>query len=86
MDGRGERVKLGRENGRRNRRYITSEDGENYEDESRSTIYINLYNSVHPCRHIAINSYASAPLNASKIAVMKVRRARVVMFRPELLF
>ena len=45
-----------------------------------------LYNSVFTCRHIAINSLASAPLNATKIPMMKVSHGRVVMFGPELLF
>ncbi len=35
---------------------------------------------------IAINSSASTPLNATKIAVMKASHGRVVMCRPELLF
>ena len=31
-----------------------------------------IYNSVFTCRHIAINSSASVPLNGTKIDVMKV--------------
>ena len=46
----------------------------------------NVYNSVFTCRHIAINSSVSAPLNATKIAVMKDSHGRVVMFGSELLF
>ena len=41
-----------------------------------------LYNSVLTCRHI--NSSASAPLNATKIAVKKVSDVDVCMFGPEL--
>ena len=47
---------------------------------------IYIYNSVFTCRHVAINSSASTPLNATNIAVMKVSHDRVVMFRQELLF
>ena len=49
-------------------------------------IYIYIYYSVFICWHIAINSFASAPLNATKIAVMKVSHGRVVMFGPEFYF
>ena len=49
-------------------------------------IYI-FYNSVCTCRHTNLNSSASAPLNATKIAVMKVShlrgdrgRARIIIF------
>ena len=43
-----------------------------------------IYNSVVTCRHITINSSASAPLNAMQIAVMMVSHGEVVMFVPEL--
>ena len=44
------------------------------------------YNSVVTCRHTTINSPASVPLNAKKIAVKKVSDVDVVMFGPELYF
>ena len=44
----------------------------------------NLYNSVVTCRHNIINSSASAPQNAKKIAVKKVSYIYVSMFGPEL--
>ena len=50
------------------------------------TLQLYIVDSVRPCRHIAIDSSASAPLNATEIAVMKVSHSRVVMFGPELLF
>ena len=50
------------------------------------TRIIYLYNSVRPRRCAHINSSASAPLNATKIAVMKVSDVEVVRVRPELLF
>ena len=48
----------------------------------RRNIYI--YNSVLTCRKNIINSSASAPLNATKIAVKKVSDVDVCMFGPEL--
>ena len=47
-----------------------------------TTIYI--YNSVLTCRQHIINSSASAPPNATKIAVKKVSDVDVCMFGPEL--
>ena len=47
-----------------------------------SSIYI--YNSVPTCRQHIINSSASAPPNATKIAVKKVSDVDVRMFGPEL--
>ena len=49
---------------------------------TRSRIYI--YNSVLTCRQHIINSSASAPLNATKIAVKKDSDVDVCMFGPEL--
>ena len=46
--------------------------------------YIYIYNSVLTCRQNIINSSASAPLNATKIAVKKVSDGDVCMFGPEL--
>ena len=43
-----------------------------------------IYNSVLTCRQNIIKSSASAPLNATKIAVKKVSDVDVCMFRPEL--
>ena len=51
-------------------------DGKDYQ------IYI--YNSVLTCRQHIINSFASAPPNATKIAVKKVSDVVVCMFGPEL--
>ena len=48
----------------------------------RYNIYI--YNSVLTCRQNIMNSSASAPLNAAKIAVKKVSDVDVCMFGPEL--
>ena len=48
----------------------------------RRNIYI--YNSVLTCRQHIINSSASAPPNATKIAVKKVSDVDVCMFGPEL--
>ena len=45
---------------------------------------IYVYNSVVTCRHITINSFASTPLNAKKIAVKKVSDVDVDRFGPEL--
>ena len=47
-------------------------------------LYIYIYNSVLTCRQNIINSSASAPLNAMKIAVKKVSDVDVCMFGPEL--
>ena len=47
-------------------------------------ISIYTYNSVVTCRHISINSSASAPLNAMNIAVKNDSDVDVVMFGPEL--
>ena len=44
---------------------------------------IYIYNSVLTCRKNIINSSASAPLNATKIAVKKVSDVDVCMFGPE---
>ena len=44
---------------------------------------IYIYNSVLICRQNVINSSASAPLNATKIAVKKVSDVDVCMFGPE---
>ena len=43
----------------------------------QNTNIYNIYNSVVTCRHIAINSSASDPLNATKIAVKKVSDIQV---------
>ena len=51
---------------------------------SKRTASLYIYNSVFTCRCIAINSSASAPLNAKKIAVKKV--VDVVMSGLELNF
>ena len=48
------------------------------------TIVIYIYNSVLTCRQHIINSSASAPANATKIAVKKVSDVNVCMFGPEL--
>ena len=45
---------------------------------------IYIYNSVLTCRQNIINSSASAPLNATRIAVKKVSDVDVCMFGPEL--
>ncbi len=45
-----------------------------------------IYNSVLTCRPHIINSSASAPPNAKKIAVKKVGDVDVCMFGPELYF
>ena len=45
---------------------------------------IYIYNSVLTCRQNIINSFASAPPNATKIAVKKVIDVVVCMFGPEL--
>ena len=45
---------------------------------------IYIYNSVLTCRQHIINSSASAPPNAIKIAVKKVSDVDVCMFGPEL--
>ena len=47
---------------------------------------IYIYNSVLTCREHIINSSASAPPNATKIAVKKVSDVDVCMFGPELQF
>ena len=47
-------------------------------------IYRPIYNSVITCRQNVINSSASAPLNATKIAAKKVSCVDVCMFGPEL--
>ena len=47
---------------------------------------IYIYNSVLTCRQHIINSSASAPPNATKIAVKKVSDVDVCMFGPELQF
>ena len=44
------------------------------------------YNSFLTRRHADINYFASSPLNASNITVMKVSDVDVVRVRPELLF
>ena len=44
------------------------------------------YNSVLTCWQTIINSTASAPPNATKIAVKQVSGANVIMFGPELYF
>ena len=49
-----------------------------------TSIYIYIYNSVLTCRQNIINSSASAPLNATTIAVKKVSDVDVCMFGPEL--
>ena len=49
-----------------------------------TAIYIYIYNSVLTCRQHIINSSASAPANATKIAVKKVSDVNVCMFGPEL--
>ena len=46
------------------------------------TTYIYIYNSVVTCRHNIINSSASAPLSAKKIAVKKISDVYVSMFGP----
>ena len=43
-----------------------------------------VYNSVLTCRQNIMNSSASAPLNATKIAVKKDSDVDVCMFGPEL--
>ena len=45
---------------------------------------IYIYNSVLTCRQHIINSSASAPPNATKIAVKKVSDVVVCMFGPKL--
>ena len=47
---------------------------------------LSIYNSVLTCRQHIINSSASAPPNATKIAVKKVSDVVVYMFGPELSF
>ena len=47
---------------------------------------IYIYNSVLTCRQHIINPSASAPPNATKIAVKKVSDVDVCMFGPELYF
>ena len=47
-------------------------------------IVIYIYNSVLTCRQHIINSSASVPPNATKIAVKKVSDVVVCMFGPEL--
>ena len=47
---------------------------------------ISIINSVLTCQHRQFNSSASVPLNATKIAVMKVSDVEVVRVGPELLF
>ena len=60
-------------------RFTTGEIG------PQSRLYVwNLYNSVLTCLQNIINSYASAPLNATKIAVKKVSDVDVCMFGPDL--
>ena len=49
-----------------------------------SHIYIYIYNSVLTCRPHIINSSASAPPNATKIAVKRGSDVVVCMFGPEL--
>ena len=49
-------------------------------------LLIYIYNSVFTCRQHIINSSASAPPNATKIAVKKFSDVDVCMFRPELQF
>ena len=51
---------------------------------NRNTNAIYIYNLVLTCRQNIINSSASAPLNATKIAVKKVSDVDVCMFGPEL--
>ena len=48
------------------------------------TVGIYIYNSVLTCRQNIINSSASAPLNATKIAAKKDSDVGVCMFGPEL--
>ena len=55
----------------------------NWEDIT-ATNRIPIHNSVVTCRHIAINSSASAPLNATKIAVKKASDVDLVRYWPEL--
>ena len=45
---------------------------------------IYIYNSVLTCRQHIINASASAPSNATKIAVKKVSDVDVCMFGPKL--
>ena len=47
-------------------------------------ILIYIYNSVLTCQQTIINATASAPPNATKIAVKKVSKVKVSMFGPEL--
>ena len=47
-------------------------------------IYIFCMHSVVTCRHIPINSSASAPLNTKKIAAKKVSDVEVARFGPKL--
>ena len=49
-------------------------------------IFLHIYNSVLPRRHTHLNSFGSAPLNATQIAVMKVSDVEVTKVGPELLF
>ena len=46
--------------------------------------FSSIDNSVLTCRQNIINSSASAPLNATKIAVKKISDVDVCMFGPEL--
>ena len=57
-----------------------------YYPERESVVHslIYIYNSVLTCRQHIINSSASAPPNATKIAVKKVSDVDVCMFGPEL--
>ena len=68
------------------RTLLTSAAGERISEVSPYLlyIYIYIYNSVLTYRQNIINSSASAPLNATKIAVKKVGDVDLCMFGPEL--
>ena len=52
----------------------------------KGTLQLYIVDKIFTCRRIAIKSSASAQLNATKIAAMKVSHGGVVMFGLELLF
>ena len=71
-----ERVQKGGTNGR--------EGGEEGSRAKPGNQLVYIYNSVLTCRQHIINSSASAPPNATKIAVKEVSDVDVCMFGPEL--
>ena len=55
-----------------------------YRQTDKGTPQLYIVDSVVTCRHNIINSSASGPLNAKKIAVKQVSGGDVGMFGPEL--